>query len=173
MTDPLHQITLTFAAEEDRMLLRVTTTGDTEYQLWLTRRFIRVLWGALIQTLERDPTLKKSVLPEVREAMMGMRHQEAIASSEFETPHKEGKTNLTSNTGPLLVTGGSVTPMKGGATRLNFTTANGTAVGFNLNEQLLHAICHLIITSTHNAGWDLDLSVGDPTVIAPDKSKVH
>ena len=173
MTDALHQITLTFAPEEDRMLLRVTTTGDTEYQLWLTRRFIRVLWGALMQTLERDPALKKTVLPEVREAMMGMRHQEAIASSEFETPHQEGKTNLTSNTGPLLVTGGSVTPMKDGATRLNFTTTDGTTVNFNLNEQLLHAICHLIITSSHNADWDLDLAVGDPTVIAADKSKVH
>jgi len=172
-TAALHQITMSFSPEEDRILLRVSTTDGSEYQLWLTRRFVRVLWGALVQTLERDPELQKTVLPEVRDAIMGMRHQEALASSDFEKPHQAGKRNLTSNTGPLIVTGGTVTPLKNGTTRLTFTTTDGTGINFLLNENLLHATCHLIISTTQKADWDLDLTVGDPMVIAADKSVIH
>ncbi len=169
----LHQITMSFSPEEDRILLRISTTDGSEYQLWLTRRFIRVLWGALLQTLERDPELKKAVMPEVKDAIMGMRHQEALASSDFEQPHQDGKRNLTSNTGPLIVTGGTVTPMKNGTTRLTFATADGKGINFSLDEKLLHATCHLIISTTQKAEWDLDLMIGDPTVIAADKSVIH
>ena len=173
MTQSLHQITMTFNPEEDRMLLRVSTTAGSEYQLWLTRRFVRVLWGALISTMERHPELKKTLQPEIREAMIGMRHQEAVATSNFKKPHEQSKRNLTSNTGPLMVTSGSVTPLKNGTTKLTFKTLDGQGINFTLDENLLHAVCHLIITSSQKADWGLDLSVGDPMVIAADKSKVH
>lgn len=164
---------MTFNAEEDRMLLRVSTTDESEYQLWLTRRFIKVLWGALIKSMERNPTLKQSLEPAVKDAVMNMRHQEAVATSNFDKPHDEGKRNLTSNTGPLMVVGGSVTPLKNGATRLTFNTMDGKGINFSLTEDLLHAVCHLIITSSQKADWGLDLTVGDPTVISADVSKVH
>jgi len=173
MTASLHQITMTFSAEEDRMLLRISTTEASEYQLWLTRRFIKVLWTALIETLERHPELRKSLLPEVKNAMMNMRHQEAIAAAEFSEPHAEGKRDLTSNTGPLLVSSGTVAPMNNGLTKLTFNTSDGTGVNFSLNEKLLHAVCQLIITSSQKADWALDLAVGDPTIIVPEKSSVH
>ena len=173
MTNALHQITMSFSPEEDRMLLRISTTEESEYHLWLTRRFIKVLWGALIQTMERDTQLQKTLLPEVKDAIMGMRHQEAVADSNFDQPHQDGNRTLTSNTGPLLVTKGTVTPMKNGTTKLVFNTTDGTGINFSLNEKLLHALCHLIISSSQNADWGLDLSVGDPSVIAADVSVVH
>jgi len=164
---------MSFSPEEDRMLLRISTTDESEYHLWLTRRFIKVLWAALLKTMERDSQLQKTLLPGVRDAIMGMRHQEAIAASDFDKPHQDGKRTLTSNTGPLLVTGGTVTPLKDGTTKLIFNTIDGTGINFSLNEKLLHALCHLIISSSQNASWDLDLSVGDPNVIAADESVVH
>ena len=48
-------MTMGFSAEDDRLLLRLSTRDRTEYRLWLTRRFVKVLWGALIQTLEKTP----------------------------------------------------------------------------------------------------------------------
>jgi len=36
--DKLHQINLGYSPEEDRLLLRINTTGKTEYRLWMTRR---------------------------------------------------------------------------------------------------------------------------------------
>ena len=55
MSSPLHQMTMGFSAEDDRLLLRLSTRDMTEYQLWLTRSFVKVLWGALIQILEKAP----------------------------------------------------------------------------------------------------------------------
>jgi hypothetical protein len=173
MTSPLHQITMSFTAEEDRMLLRISTTEKSEYQLWLTRRFVKVLWKALIQTLERDPDLKKSLLPEVKDAMMSMRHQEAVNASEFEKPHIETNRDLTSNSGPLLVTNGTVTPLKPGLTQLAFNTADGKGVNFSLNDKLLHALCHLIISTSQKAEWGLDLMIGDPAVVVPKQGSIH
>ena len=43
----LHQMTVKYLPTEDRMLLRIATSEKTEYRLWLTRRFIGILWPAL------------------------------------------------------------------------------------------------------------------------------
>lgn len=171
MSDPLRQLTLTFDPNEDRMLLRISTAENTEYQLWLTRRFIRVLWGALMQTLDRIPEISESaVLPDVRDAVKAMQHQEAIQSSDFSKPHAQGNVNLTSNSGPLLVTGGQVKPVDADNTVLSMTTSAGTGVQFGLNKKLLHALCHMMITSAQKADWDLELQVGDPRVLVPEGS---
>ncbi|MDD9878868.1 MAG: hypothetical protein OXR84_15650 [Magnetovibrio sp.] len=174
MTAPLHQLTMTYTAEQDRMLLRIGTGENTEYQLWLTRRFIKVMWGALIQTMERDPEMNRDLMPSVRDAVMAMEHQEQVQASDFSQKHNEENTNLTSNTGPLLVVGGQVKPVNGDLTRINLKTDNGMGIEFALNKQLMHALCHMMITSAQKAEWDLDLIVGDPQVIVPEAAEqVH
>ncbi len=168
MSAPLHQLTLTYDPVQDRMLLRIGTADGTEYQLWLTRRFVKVLWGALMQTLDGNPELGKDLLPDVRDAVKAMDHQEAVQSSDFTQSHAKDNVNLTSNTGPLLITGGQVKPVDGENTVLALKTADNMSVQFGLNKQLLHALCHMMITSAHKAEWDLDLQVGDPQVFVPD-----
>ena len=108
MTVQLHQITMGHAVEEDRLLLRISTTDKKEYQLWLTRRFVRVLWSALIKVLEKQPGAKAALKPSAKKAVMAMQHDEAVNTSDFSRPHDEGNQNMTSATGPLLVTGGTV-----------------------------------------------------------------
>ena len=57
MTKILHQLTLTYSAKQDRLMLRISTKEQNEYQLWLTRRFIRAFWKGLLEAIERDPSL--------------------------------------------------------------------------------------------------------------------
>lgn len=168
MSGPLHQLTMTFDPEQDRMLLRIGTAENTEYQLWLTRRFVKVLWGALMQTLDRNPALGNDVLPDVRDAVKAMEHQEAVQSSDFSQTHTEKNVNLTSNTGPLLVTGGQVKAVNDENTMLNLKTSNGMGIQFGLNKKMMHALCHMMISSAQKAEWGLDLTVGDPNVFVPD-----
>ncbi|MEZ7845054.1 MAG: hypothetical protein QMB41_04730 [Rhodospirillales bacterium] len=54
------QIIMIYSSEQDRILQRIGTAEKSEYQLWLTRRFIKVLWGALMTTMEKDTELKKT-----------------------------------------------------------------------------------------------------------------
>ncbi len=175
MAGSLHQMTMTYVAEQDRLMFRVSTTDDIEYQMWFTRRFVGVLWGALRQTMERNPDLRDDMTRDVKDAILGMEHQEAVQQADFSQEHKKDNTNLTSNTGPLLVVGGAVTPGEGELTGIKFSTKDGTEVRFNLNKQLLHAFCHLMVSTAVRAEWSLDLSLGDANVVLPEAAvqQVH
>lgn len=176
MTSALHQITMSYSAEQDRLLLRVSTANKTEYRFWLTRRFVRVLWGALIQTIEREPAIKRAIQPAARRAVMAMEHQQAVGKSDFSRGHEAGHRDVTEETGPLLVVGGSVQPPKGKGkpTILNLKTEGGPEVKLGLNKNLVHALCRLLIDTTTHAGWDLGLTVGDAGLLAPgDRTRVH
>ncbi len=167
MSGPLHQLTLTFDPAEDRMLLRIGTAENTEYRLWLTRRFVKVLWDALMQTLDRNTERSKDLPPVARDAVKAVEHQEAVQSSDFSKSHADSNVNLTSNSGPLLVTGAQVKPGNDENTVLNLKTANGMGIQFGLKKKLLHALCHMMISSAQKADWGLDLTVGDPQVFVP------
>ena len=199
MTSPLHQLTMTYSPEQDRVMLRIGTKENTEYQLWMTRRFVRIMWRALIKIMERDTNLAKDWvpedrvtedrvpkdrtskdqvpkdnIPEVKDAIMAMQHQESVQNSDFSQKHAKDNVNLMANTGALLVIGGQVKPVNEDRTRINLKTDKGTGIEFFLNKKLLHALCHMIIKSAHRAQWDLDLTVGDPNVIVPaDASQIH
>jgi len=171
MASPLHQLTMSYDPSQDRILFRLATKDKKEYRMWLTRRFVHVLWGALQQTFAKNEILAKIVDKEVQDAVLGMKHQEAVQSTDFDTPPVKDNVDATSNTGPLLVTGGTVTPGEK-STGLVFKTADGTDVRFSLNEQLLHAFCHLIVSTSTKANWRLDLEVGAGNVVVPEKSAV-
>ena len=175
MTSTLHQITMSFLAEEDRMLLRLGTTDKTEYQFWLTRRFVRVLWSALIQTLENEPDLKADLQPKAKKAVAAMEHQEAVSAADFSQSHEKGYEDKTSGSGPLLITGGSVKPGMGGVSQLALQTKGGPDVNLTLNKKLSHGLCKLLFETSRKAGWDLDLVVGDAAglVVPEDKTRVH
>ena len=170
MTKALHQMTMTYVPEQDRVMFRVSTTQSTEYQMWFTRRFVSVLWTALRQVLERHPDIREDMTRDVKDAILGMEHQEAVQQADFSQDHKRGNADLTSNTGPLLVTGGAVTPAENDLTHLKLATKEGSEVRFTLNKQLLHAFCHLMVSTALRADWSLDLSMGDANVVVTDQS---
>ncbi len=218
MSAPLRQLTLTFDPVEDRMLLRIGTAENTEYRLWLTRRFIKVLWEGLMKNLDHTVEFQEPVAQQnqsrakdiddadedmseegrnddaptskdgaknlndgadnydvgkkssqvVRNKVKAIEHKEAIQTSDFSQKHAKGNVNLTSKSGPLLVVGCRVKALNEQNTLLNFKTADGMGIQFGLNKKLLHALCHMMMTSSNKAQWDLNLEIGDPQVIIPD-----
>ncbi|NQU61737.1 MAG: hypothetical protein HQ512_11455 [Rhodospirillales bacterium] len=175
MTSALHQITMGFSAEDDRLLLRISTTEKTEYQLWLTRRFVHVLWSALIRVLEIEPAAKTGSVPAAKKAVMAIEHEEALSAADFAHGHDEGNENLTLESGPLLVVGGSVKPDKGGLTQLTLQTQNGAEINVALNKNLTHALCKLLVETTAKAEWGMGLAISDAAalIVPTDKTQVH
>ena len=43
----IHQLSVTYLPEEDRILARINTTAGEEMRLWLTRRLMLGLWPLL------------------------------------------------------------------------------------------------------------------------------
>ena len=172
MSNSLHQMTMSYSATEDRLLLRVSTTARDEHQIWLTRRFINVLWPALIKGVEKQSLPPETVAaptttPQVKRAVMAMQHNVALQETDMTKKHDEEKINKPSTNKPMLATGGQCTPLPTGGMRLNLKTAENLQIGLNLNKHLLHAFCHQITSLTEKAEWGLAVGVGDPNVQAP------
>ena len=195
MSTQLHQLTIKYLPTEDRLLLRIGTTEKTEYRMWLTRRFVVALWPSLggnlaetadlVGALSRKPPEKAQASPgsapassdadppplppvskEVKDAVLGMEHQEAVQESNFQQAHEEDNVDLTANTGPMVITGAKVRPWDGKKLVLGLQTQNGMNVSVSLDKKLLHGFCHMIASTVEKAGWGLNLTIGDPAAQA-------
>src|SRR5690606_12980618 len=81
------QINIRHVATEDRLLVRLRTSGEGETTLYLTRRFVGRLWPALIRTLGKDPAVVAQADPVARNAVMAFRHEDAVSRSDFSRPY--------------------------------------------------------------------------------------
>ena len=172
-TAGLHQIGLFYDAVQDRLVLRISSTDKTEWRLALTRRFVRLLWHTLVGILEKHPDIRADLMPRVKEAMLAMQHQAAVESADMGQAFAEDNRDLTSNTGPQLVTAARVTPKGETHTELHFRTAAGTDLRFVIDKTRLHAFCHLLVKSAVGAEWNLPLAIGDVAAVAPAGERVH
>jgi len=179
VSNALHQMTMSYSATEDRLLLRVSTAAQDEHQIWLTRRFVKVLWPALFKGVEKQSLPPETIAaptttPQVKRAVMAMQHSEALQKTDMSRQHDEKKVNKASTEKPMLAVGGQCFPLKTGGLRLILKTSKNLQVALNLNEQLLHAFCHQITSLTRKAEWNLSYSIADPAVPVPvEKQAVH
>ncbi|GAB6051679.1 hypothetical protein JCM17960_04990 [Magnetospira thiophila] len=166
----LHQISMSYVPLEDRAQLILVVSDGTEMRFWMSRRFVRGLWSVLLKGLEIFPDLKRVVNEDARQAMMSMRHHDALQQSDFTTPRQPSK--QTSKRLPLLV-GAGVRATGASLVTLTLKTLGRKSLNLNLDERLLHALCHLIVETAVKAEWDLALTVGDGALTPPAKRVVH
>jgi hypothetical protein len=168
MTDRMNQITVEFIRAEDRLLLKINTVARVELRLWLTRRVVKILWKALFHTIESQPAMGADLPAKVKQAVMAMQHQEAVEAGDFSKKPESGTTPhpLTGDR-PLLVVGVNCAPWQGTSTTLTFQTDDARNINLNIDENILHALCHLLKKATVAADWGLDLSIGDAAAFVP------
>ena len=174
MTDSLYQMTAEYNPVHDRILFRVSTQKRLEYRVWLTRRIVKSLWGVAIRSFEAEveaeafketapsttiPPTKQE--PRVKQAVMSMKHQEAVQSSDFSKKHDTKTKPPPEGQRPLLVVKAEIGKTQDGNIRLTLHTLERKNVNLNLNEKTLHAVCHMLQRAADKAGWDLELRVGD------------
>ncbi len=161
----LHQISMSFVPEEDRVQLILIGAEGEDSRFWLSRRFVRGLWGVLRKSLETFPDLRRVIDADTRRAMLAMRREDALRHSDFATPRRETDEPPRHRV-PLLVAA-SVRGAEHGRLSLALKTRGGHQVAMTLDERRLHAFCHLLVETALAADWDLDLAVGDGDLAAP------
>mgnify|MGYP006865111969 CR=1 FL=1 len=169
----LHQLSMRYSAEQDRIQFLFSSTEGAEHRVWLTRRFVKLMWKALMGIVERHPDMGAGFEPHVRDAVLGMQHQESVQSLNVTTTQTPTKSSETAepDASPLLVTGCTSRMEKSGkAVSLELIIQGGDNIRFRLNKEILHSLFHLLIQSTIEVEWDLGLQVGDPHVVV-DKQK--
>ena len=80
----LRQINIDYDAENDRLLMRIGTSDGAELRLWLTRRYVKLLWPLLVKLAEdASPRIRTQANPEARKALLGLEHEQALARADF------------------------------------------------------------------------------------------
>jgi hypothetical protein len=82
----LHQIKIDYVSEQDRLLMQLATSDANEVRMWMTRRFVRVLWPLLIKLAEEASPGSARADPEARLALLNLEHEEAMARADFPSP---------------------------------------------------------------------------------------
>src|SRR6476660_10139852 len=84
----LHQLKIDFNAEQDRLLMLVSTDDGAEVRMWLTRRFVKLLWPLLVKLAEEaSPRIRTQANPEARKALLGLEHEHAVSKADFSKPY--------------------------------------------------------------------------------------
>lgn len=162
----LHQLKIEFSAEQDRLLLRISTDDGKEVLLWLTRRCVRRLWPVLLDMARASPAIALQSSAEAKAALLGMRHEQAVSKADFSRPYEEGERERPLGAEPMLVVRVQAHRDDGGNQVLSLLPMTGTGVHLTLDDGLLHSLCKLLQNAVTKSEWDITLTLPQATVAA-------
>jgi hypothetical protein len=155
----LHQLKLDFIAEQDRLLLRVSTDSQQEVRLWLTRRALRLLWPLLLQMVRASPEVAQQSNPEARDALVGLEHERALSQANFAQPFEELPREMPLGAEPVLVVHIQASKDGTGKQVLGLLPQQGQGIRLTLDNTLLHSFCKLLQTAVAKSDWDIVLEL--------------
>jgi hypothetical protein len=163
----IHQISVSYVDDADRLLMRVRTRDDALFELWLTRRMMQRLWprlrdaaGALSvrAALPHRPTLT----PEAERMLVADAHERKLDGADFTTPFATAGRQRPLGAEPLLPV---EVRLQAEPTRLVITARErgGRNVSLQLTEALAVALQSLLEQALQLADWGLASRSGPAT----------
>jgi len=171
----LHQIKIDYAAEADRLLMLVATHDGAEFRLWMTRRFVKLLWPLLLKMVEdSSPRVLTQANPEAKKALLGIEHEQAVKKADFSTPFQAAPRSTPLGNEPLLLARIQTGRDPRGLPLLSMHPSTGQGINLTLDGVLLHSICKLIAAAVSKADWDLEFKLpgAQPEPVAEDGPRV-
>ncbi len=167
-TGGLHQIGVNYRPIEDRMILIITMTDQSQIHAAMTRRFVKTLWPVLLKMMDgftpADVPAEKVAVqtPQAKEAIRAFQHQESLQKAQITKTRGNDQAPETKvlNKEPILLAKIAVKPGQANQTQiLALFPQNGQGLELGLNQTMLHSLCRIIIEANQQAGWELDLQV--------------
>ncbi len=162
----IHQLSVSYLAEQDRILVRINTSASREVRLWLTRRLMVGLWPLLsklltqhLLKLEAAGRTLDSADAGLRKMLADFRKEEFLKSADFETPYQENQPPLAQGEEPLLVTDVDASPLPDGRLRLSFNEhrkeveSEPRSFQVEMQPKLMQALMHLLEQALARAQW--------------------
>jgi hypothetical protein len=164
----IHQVSVSYVQEQDRLLIRISGKEGGELRAWLTRRLALALLPILSKTATEQiqkiaaPSEPVASLEQRRGQMLEAFKKEAsLREGDFETPYQSQQDlpgGLPLGPEPLLLTEVQITPMSGGQLRMQmFEKLPGQDEVRNfqvmMDPQLSNGFLHLLHQSLKGAQW--------------------
>lgn len=161
----IHQLSLSYLAEQDRILVRVKSSSSEEIRLWLTRRLMLGLWPLLTKLLtshllklEAAGRSLDGADESLRKMLADFRKEEFLRDADFDTPFDEAEAQLPLGAEPLLITDVDATPLADGRLRLSFNERlpqpqEPRSFQVDLQPALMQGLMHLLEQALARAQW--------------------
>ncbi len=154
----LHQIQFNYVPEADRLLLRISTADKSEFCFWLTRRYVRLLWPAVLKLLRENPQVRAQSSRLDQDTVLDFQHQQAIEQGDFSTEYQADAQATPLGEKPLLLA--KLQPGKGkDGPVLHLAPIKGNGVNLALPGPLLHGFARMLQQGAKQAEWGLNLSL--------------
>ncbi len=156
------QINVTYNPGEDRLLMRMNAPGpdgSVEYRMWLTRRFLQLMWQGLDKSMEAESAADPTVQPSVREAVQQFKEEAALSEADFSTPYEKAPATTPLGPDPFLITKMQIKKGEGDKRVLIMSGENGQGVTLAMAEPMLHSVRKLLADAAGKAGWGLSLKL--------------
>ena len=152
------QAQITYSSEQDRLILTLGSTTDEAIRLWLTRRFVSILWPVLIQALELHPEIVSEKDNRViKQVKLDFQHQQTVAKADHTSAFNQDRVFPIGKEPVLIVKADISTQATTQLITASFISIDDKKIDINLNQALLHNLCHLIIQAMPSTGWGLAL----------------
>jgi hypothetical protein len=161
----IHQLSVTYLAEQDRILVRINTAAAEEMRLWLTRRLLLGLWPLLsklltkhLLKLEAAGTSLDTADEDLKKMLADFRKEEFLRQADFDTPYQENQVALPLGDEPLLVTDVDASPLPNGRLRLSFNEKPPEAdkprsFQMEMEPKLMQGLMHLLEQALERSQW--------------------
>jgi hypothetical protein len=172
----IHQLSVNYLAEQDRILVRVNTAAAEEMRLWLTRRLMLGLWPLLsklltkhLLKLEAAGTSLETADEGLKQMLADFRKEEFLKEADFETPYKENQAQLPLGEEPLLITDVDASPLPNGRLRLSFNErlpgeAKPRSFQLEMEPKLMQGMMHLLEQALARSQWREPFAAGPVAV---------
>ncbi len=159
----IHQVSVIYVEEQDRILVRFNTVEGEELRLWLTRRMLGRVLEPLhdaVGHLEARKTQLPDSSPEARRMLADLKRAEVVKQADFSTPYKAAADKLPLGSKPLVVTQMSMTVKDPHQLHIGFEERlpqQQEVRGFQvaLESPMLHGFMHLLEAALDKAQWHI------------------
>ena len=153
----IQQVNLGYNTEQDRLLLRVGLSDNSELLVWLTNRITKQLWQLLTGEthLPTATSIQAETPPEkaVEQFKQEVQATETLEKMDFVTEYQPRKEVV--NNGAMLAISLRLVTVEHQLPTLEIPCLEGITVRVNLTQELILALCNMLQLSSKEAGWNI------------------
>jgi hypothetical protein len=155
----IQQINLGYNAQQDRLLLKVGLSDNSELLLWLTQRITKQLWQMLNGEAHLPTATSIQTETPPQQAVEQFKHElqatEVLQKLDFATEY-QARTEVVNN-GAMLAVSVVIINFENRPPSLELPCLEGITVRMNLTQELILALCNMLQLSAKEAAWQLGM----------------
>ena len=169
----IHQLSVRYQPEQDRILLSLNTSAGQNLDIWLTRRLTLALWPqlnlvvidhfAIPADAKSDGVVDLAAMDEqTRSLLADFRREEVLQSMDFDTPFAADSAQSLTGATPLLATEITLSPQEGQTVHLHFKeqmspTETVRGIQMDLQATLIFSLVQLLGQALEHTQWQAGL----------------